>query len=227
MNLGWPNLLGTARCATAHKRPTCLLHLSAILHRHLRTRGPLGWFLTSASASTKRAPAAAGRSRPIVGPSRRWYAPSVVAGRRLGLSTEEYRMLTKRPRPPRCLRRSASFTAQSMRVSYTMAQRGPCRSRWHRGARRTCARANSFGPLRSAPPDPQPGHACRPDRSGHGRDLSAVESDSSSTCCRSLLGAMLPWPWGTSWYRWSRLRASTTSCIAFVQRRGRHPRIAS
>jgi DNA-binding SARP family transcriptional activator/tetratricopeptide (TPR) repeat protein len=34
-----PNLLATARYATAHDRPAHLLHLSTILHRHLRNRG--------------------------------------------------------------------------------------------------------------------------------------------------------------------------------------------
>jgi tetratricopeptide (TPR) repeat protein len=35
-----PNLLAIARYATEHDRPAHLLHLSTILHRHLRTRGP-------------------------------------------------------------------------------------------------------------------------------------------------------------------------------------------
>jgi tetratricopeptide (TPR) repeat protein len=34
-----PNLLAAARSATGHGRPAQLLHLSTILHRHLRTRG--------------------------------------------------------------------------------------------------------------------------------------------------------------------------------------------
>ncbi len=35
-----PNLLAAARYATQHDRPEHILHLSTILHRHLRTRGP-------------------------------------------------------------------------------------------------------------------------------------------------------------------------------------------
>src|SRR5262249_54103886 len=35
-----PNLLAAARYAAEHDRPAHLLHLSTILHRHLRTRGP-------------------------------------------------------------------------------------------------------------------------------------------------------------------------------------------
>jgi DNA-binding SARP family transcriptional activator/Tfp pilus assembly protein PilF len=35
-----PNLLNAARYATEHDRPAHVLHLSSILHRHLRTRGP-------------------------------------------------------------------------------------------------------------------------------------------------------------------------------------------
>jgi tetratricopeptide (TPR) repeat protein/DNA-binding SARP family transcriptional activator len=35
-----PNLLAAAEYATDHGRPAHLLHLSSILHRHLRTRGP-------------------------------------------------------------------------------------------------------------------------------------------------------------------------------------------
>jgi DNA-binding SARP family transcriptional activator/Tfp pilus assembly protein PilF len=43
--LGWldgelPNLLSAARYAAEHDRPAHLLHLSSILHRHLRSRGP-------------------------------------------------------------------------------------------------------------------------------------------------------------------------------------------
>jgi DNA-binding SARP family transcriptional activator/Tfp pilus assembly protein PilF len=42
--LGWldtelPNLLAVARCATEYGKPAYVLHLSSILHRHLRTRG--------------------------------------------------------------------------------------------------------------------------------------------------------------------------------------------
>jgi tetratricopeptide (TPR) repeat protein len=35
-----PNLLAAAWCASEHDRPTLVLHLSSILHRHLRTHGP-------------------------------------------------------------------------------------------------------------------------------------------------------------------------------------------